>query len=122
MELWEGVENLIDDYEFVQECLPPPLPKDPDNSTINNPIVSWMVGFLLLLQAKHGVPDTAINAFLRFLRVMLRILGRHSIVVGSLAISIPSSDYNLNKHVRSSGVRYLVVCCKFHQLYSFNDC
>ena len=53
---------------------------------------------------------------------MLRILGRHSTVVGSLAVSIPSSVYNLNKHVRSSGVRYLVVCCKCHQLYSFNNC
>ena len=39
-------------------------------------LVHWLVGFLIQIQAKHYIPDNAINNPLKFLAVFFRILGR----------------------------------------------
>ena len=74
--------------EFEESVEPPPLPQEEEaNST--NATAMWAVGVLLLLQAKHYIPDMAINALLRFLCVLFQVLG-----MNSLAKSIPSSSYS----------------------------
>ena len=122
VELWDDEADLIEDHEFVQECLTPRLPQDSDIISVTHPMVVWIVGFLLLLQAKHYIPGAAINALLKFLSVLFRVLGPHSTVIAHLAASMPTSVYCLNKHVNPTDIRYFVVCRKCHHLYKFDDC
>ena len=113
-ELWEKGDEL----EIFEDSVEPPpsLPQDETNST--NAIVMWVVGVLLLLQAKHYVPDSAINILLRFLRVLFQVLG-----INSLARFIPSSSYSIGKSLGHSTyfIKY-VVCPKCHRLYRYSEC
>ena len=83
----------------------------------------WLTGFLLLLQARHFIPDAAMNALLKFIGVLLRVLGRLSPLVASVALAIPTSVYRLRQTAKNSidFTRY-VVCPKCHKLYTFSDC
>ena len=82
-EIWE--EEPSDDPEtFVCED-PLPLPQDPAVSSSCKSIVSWLVGFLLLLQARHYIPDSAMNSLLKFLHLHFHVLGRFSPVISAMA-------------------------------------
>ena len=119
-ELWDEGDNEKDDMFHLQES-PPPLPQDPAASS--NCVVTWVVGFLLLLQARHYIPDSAMNALLKFLHVLFRVLGRSSPAISSLVSSIPSSVHSLGKTSRQSiNFTKFVVCPKCHHLYKFDDC
>ena len=104
---------------------PPDLPSDsPVNvCSPSHAIVTWLVRFLVLLQARHYIPDIAINALLKFLHVLFVVLGRFSTLAFSIASAFPSSVHMLRKHINQPGsfVKF-VVCPKCHQLYDFGEC
>ena len=131
----EGIEELWEDenegeIEFFDDQLnvpPPSLPQDESESSSSNTstrsIVLWLTGFLLLLQAKHFIPDAAMNALLKFLSVLFRVMGRFSTFVASIAPTIPSSVFMLRKAGnKSSDFTKYVVCPRCHRLYRFSDC
>ena len=116
-ELWEKSDHEDADAFSIQDS-PPPLLQDQPTSSIC--VVTWLVGFLLLLQARHYIPDSAMNALLKFLHAFFRVLGRSSPVISSMVSSIPSSVYSLGK--ASGQSTKFVVCPKCHYLYKFNEC
>ena len=121
--MWEDEEDSEDDLDDV----PPSFPQSESTSDgatgLTESIVLWLTGFLLLLQARHFIPDAAMDALLKFIGVLFRVLGRLSSVVASIALAIPNSVYRLRKTAKNSRnfTRY-VVCPKCHQLYAFGDC
>ena len=83
-EIWEDLNDteseFLDDHmqPLVTETItPPPLPLNDsqDNSIHQQSIVSWLTGFLLLLQAKYAISDTVIDALTKFLCVFLKVIG-----------------------------------------------
>ena len=57
----------------------------------------WLVGFLIQLQAKHYVPDSALNLLLKFLYTFFCVLGRFSGFVAAMVTYFPSTIYRLKK-------------------------
>ena len=108
-ELLDNESKLLDDES---KDVPPELPCNNSPASDDVPghaIVMWLVRFLVLLQARHYIPDAAINSLLKFLRVLFVVLGRFSTFVASVASSIPSSVHMLKKHLNQHGS--LVKCC-----------
>ena len=105
-ELWEKSDHEDADAISIRDS-PPPLPQD--EPTSSNCVVTWLIGFLLLLQAKHYIPDLAMNALLKFLHAFFCVLGRSSPVISSMVSSIPSSVHSLGKASRQS-VDFLKIC------------
>ena len=115
-ELWEEPDIVETDIS-IQTSSPPPLPAQSNTSSFNT-VVVWLVGFLLLLQSRHYIPDSAM-----FLHVVFCVLGRLSLEISSMASSIPSSVHLLGKFSGHSAefMKYMV-CPKCHHLYNFSDC
>ena len=103
---------------------PIPSPNTPSNrhERFVGPLVSWLTGFLLLLQAMHSVSDSVIGAILKFLKVFFRVVGLFSDFMAILASAVPSSVYMLRKTTNDS-LTYtkFVVCPSCHRLYHFAD-
>ena len=89
-----------------------------ESSTVESGILSWLLIFLLRLQAKDYIPDTAIQYLIRFLWDLFCVLGRYSSVIAHIASSIPV--LSLCKQY-SSGQEFkkFVVC---NLIYSHQEC
>ena len=90
-EFWE--EDTLSDSD--DECIPPPLPQPAvdQNSAQQQSLVLWLIGFLVHLQARYNIPDSAIGRLVLFLYTCFRILGRFSTFIVGLADQFPSSLY-----------------------------
>ena len=71
-EFWE--ENISSDSDFEDESSIPPLPEQPEpsQSTLKqHALILWVVGFILRLQAKYNIPESAIAHIVLFLSSFL---------------------------------------------------
>ena len=107
------------------ECIPPPLPQPAvdQNSAQQQSLVLWLIGFLVRLQARYNIPDSAIGRLVLFLYTFFRILGRFSTFIVGLADQFPSSLYRLRKMLKIDDqfAKY-IVCPKCEQLYHRGSC
>ena len=116
-ELWEDNEENIDlDYEL------PALP-DVEASTDDSEestLLTWLILFLVRLQAKFYLPEAAMNCLLKFLYIFFSIVGRNSSFVMK---NFPASTFLLKKYIKSKEtfVRY-VVCRQCYSVYEYNQC
>ena len=118
-EFWDKEDcEELELYTSFSE-VPPGLPEDSASQSTN----PWLIGFLLILQAKYYMPDTAMNALLKFLHVLFIVLGHFSPKIASLVDLIPSSVYSLGK-ILGHSLQYTkyVVCPKCHRLCTFEEC
>ena len=102
----------------------PALPRQNQASTSSEcSLVSWLVLFLVRLQARHYLPDVAIACLLKFLYTLLVIIGRQSVFVANMAKQFPCSLHCLRKYwnVNDDFVR-LVVCRKCYSVYEKDCC
>lgn len=77
--------------------IPPPLPESTSSSNRSQKaLVMWLVGFLIQLEAKHYISDSALNLLLRFLHIF-RILGGYCGLVAAMATEFPSTPYRLKR-------------------------
>ena len=96
----------------------PALPRQNQASTSSEcSLVSWLVLFLVRLQARHYLPDVAIACLLKFLYTLLVIIGRQSVFVANMAKQFPCSLHCLRKYwnVNDDFVQ-LVVCRKCYSV------
>ena len=118
-EIWEDVDQLqleADFPPFYDE--PPSLPQQNTiTSKPDNVLLTWLLLFLLRLQAKHYIPDSAVNCLLKFLYMFFSIVGRHSDFVSSLAGSFPMSVYQMQKFFWDQGR-----VCSLHCLPKMLQC
>lgn len=86
-------------------------------------LATWLVDFLVRLQAKHHIPDTALSALLIFLYTVFCVLGRFSGVAAAVAAVFPRSLRALRSAVGcDDNFQTLIVCSKCHKLYTLEDC
>ena len=115
-EVWEESDSC------TEEC--PELPNDvSQTSTVESGILSWLLIFLLRLQAKYYIPDAALQCLIRFLYVFFCVLGRYSSTVANIAARFPRSLYYLRKQYSSDHeFKKFVVCRKCNSIYSHQEC
>ena len=67
-EIWNDDEHDILIEQIDPLTAPIPLPNTPADSSEKSigSLISWLTGFLMLLQAQHSVSDAVINAILKF--------------------------------------------------------
>lgn len=84
---------------------PPALPQQNVMTQRSDVLITWILLFLLWLQAKHYIPDSA---------------GRHSDFVVHLAAYFPKSVYQMQKFfgIKEEFTRF-VVCRKCYSVYEF---
>lgn len=91
-------------------------------------LVDWFVIFLCLWQTMFTIPTNAINLFLKFISLFLKVVKENSTtmsdVLKSVTDSFPRSVHMLHKYLNSEQnniVRY-VVCPSCYSLYKLEDC
>lgn len=124
VECWEdNNEQLEKDFPSNDSEMPDlPLAEDisiPQESAL----VTWLILFLVRLQSKFYLPDTAVSCLLKFLYAFLCIIGRHSTFVARISTNFPTSVFLLKKYFgwKETFVRY-VVCCKCYSVYEYKKC
>ena len=105
----------------------PALPLDTnDHCEVNHTssLASWFTSFIILLQARHYIPDRAIDLLLKFLHAFFVVLGCLSnATVAVLAKALPRSVHLLREQFRRHlDFKKYVVCRKCNSLYRFEDC
>ena len=86
-------------------------------------LVGWLLGFLLRLQAKHYIPDSALQAFIKFLYAFFVVLSAFSGVAARILRVFPGSLYMLRKLLGYNTVfTEYVVCRKCDHLYQYKEC
>lgn len=75
------------------------------------------------IASKNYITDACMNALLKFLCVLFKVLGLDSARISSIAATLPSSEYKLKHYLgKAQRLDTFVVCTKCHQLYKFEDC
>ena len=86
-------------------------------------LITWIIGFIIIFQARHVISDSAIEALLKFLCILMKILGQFSEFLQDMAGRIPSSVYMLFKTVKNRiNFTKFVVCPSRDRLYRFDKC
>ena len=119
-EVWEEDEPDFFDA-FEADAVPPDLPVADTfpKMTSQKSLMLWLIGFLLQLQAKHNIPDKALN-LLVFLKAFFLVLGCFSDFVSVLASQFPSSMYLVRKNFfQIQTFTRFVVCSKCWNLTYF---
>jgi len=83
----------------------------------------WLIGFLVRLQARYNIPDSAIGCLVLFLYTFFQTLGHFSTFIVGLADQFPSSLHRLRKMLKIDYqfAKY-IVCPKCEQLYHRDSC
>ena len=112
-EMWEDADQMQLEADFPQFYdEPPALPQQSTmTSKTENVLLTWLLLFLLRLQAKHYIPDSAVNCLLKFLYMFFSIVGRHSDFVANLALCFPVLTGIPNAEVFWDQGRVYSICC-----------
>lgn len=99
--------------DFHQDEDPPAFIQQ-DTRTYNNEnaLLTWILLFLLRLQAEHYITDSAVNSLLKFLFLFLNIIGRQSESVAYIANSFPKSLHQVQKYFGMQDNFSRFVVCK----------
>ena len=102
----------------------PPLPQNEEPSSVQQQSLAlWLIGFIVRLQARFNIPDSAIGRLLLFLCTFFQVLGHFSSFIAGLARRLPSSLYRLRKTLKvDNQVTKYIVCPKCEQLYHRGSC
>ena len=82
----------------------------------------WIIGFLLKLQKRHYLSDSALEMLLKFLSMLFVVIGKFSSFAAGISAIFPSSLYKVRKITPSQGqFTEFVVCSKCNCLYFHHD-
>lgn len=109
--VWNGSDHEGLSFDMDNSEVAPSLTRTAlaENSS-QHALVVWLVTFLLQLQAKHYIPDKAIDCLLKFLAVFFGVLGRFCGFAAVLATSFPSTLYKLRKSKMIPGTNGFTQC------------
>lgn len=100
-----------------------PVSRQSSTNTEGKDLVSWIIIFLLHLQAKHCIPDAAMNYLIKFLWVFLFVVGRYGSFAANIAITFPKSLYELcQRYNLAQRFKKFVVCAKSTSIYEQSEC
>lgn len=115
--MWEN-SDYGSDFEEAPEF---PLHNPTENR--ENPLATWLVIFLLQLQARYFIPNAAVDVLVKFLSVFLSVLGRYSQFLANMACTFPKSLHELQrKQGLLQDFQKFVVCHRCNSIYNFSEC
>ena len=80
--------------------------------------MTWAVVFFVRLQAKHYIPDIALNCLIKFFCVFLVIIGLSSKFISNVSSAFPKSLYDLRRQYQNAQhFKKFVVCSKCNAVY-----
>ena len=91
-------------------------------SHVSRALTTWLLYFLLFVQAVYHISDNALGLFVRFFKVFFSILGHFCKVSAKISEYWPSSLYRVKHWIGSLKFRKYVVCKKCHRIYFFSEC
>lgn len=130
-EIWDDVEESEGDFERCEDASEDSASQDQNQSpnhdhkqTKIEVLVMWMMLFLASWQSQHGVTDTALAVFIKFICQFFWLLGMIDTTMESLSKLFPKSHYKLKKAlgITNDDFYKYVVCPKCKTLYKYEDC
>ena len=118
-EIWHESDDAVDDFEPSNVAIEDIQEENIDQKALN--LVGWITGFFSFLQAVYQVSDTVTGLMIRFIKVLMCILGQFCSVCSDIAKILPTSIYKFTKNANLQFRRY-VVCRKCHSVYFYHDC
>lgn len=83
---------------------------------------TWLIRFVMCMQAVFHLSDTVLSFFLGFFRAYMSVLGRFSKMCADIAQCLPSSLYKARLLENKLIFDKYVVCKQCHNVYPFSDC
>lgn len=102
----------------------PAMPASEAVSNVNeSALLTWLLLFLVRLQAKFYLPEVAIDCLLKFLYILFSIIAQNSTFVARMISNFPTSTFLLKKYIKSNETfkRY-VVCRQCYSVYGYDQC
>ena len=129
LEYWiendEEIENDLDTFSLPPQDIPLETPETSDKqSTI---IVRWIVFLVSFFQSRFSITDRAISWLLRFLYILLKVLGTFSSKIYSVANALPCSLYRHDQQLcnlsvsHSNSFQKRVACRRCWELYTLDE-
>ena len=121
--MWDDSDQETDIGEYDRDVnMVPKIPSFEDSveNEHTSALVLWFIGFMLSLQAKYYIPDSAINILIKFLYGFFKIVNclSKSTIMDSLIKCVPSSLYKMRKSnsVGDTFIKFVVrsKCCKIY--------
>lgn len=123
-EIWD--ESSSDEVEESSTSYSPPLPEFISSTSENQraqSLMMWLLGFILAIQAKYYIPNTVIDATLKFLYILFSVLSRFSPFLNPIFKFSPKSPYSLYKFVHyEENFNKYVVCPKSEAIFAHEQC
>ena len=85
-------------------------------------LARWIILFLMFIQATHKLLNAVVSVVLKFLRVLLTVLGHYSTLAMNVSLSLPTSLYKANRLENELSFQRYVVCRKCHKIYNVKEC
>ena len=132
-EIWNESGAEADDEDFIDvhnedvSNPPPAMPVfslESEKHQSAQSLLQWIVGFIFVLQAKHHMPNSALDLLIKFIYALLCVLSSFSPFIDTLRRSFPPSLYLLRKHfMEDCSFSKYPVCPKCNKVYySYNNC
>ena len=89
-----------------------------------NSLLTWFIIFLSLWQSAFTIPDKALEALLKFIKIFFTFLASQASLLPDISTRIPSSLHLLRKYSNSQEdcfVKY-VTCPSCYSIYPFETC
>ena len=129
VEVWSSCSSGIDDpaSDTENDSPPSPTPSDIDSSTRDKQsiaLVSWLVGFFLLLQARFHLQNSVLKLIFTFLKTFLVVLGHVYSSCSNLGKLFPATFYRAQKScgISSDSFKRFCVCKRCHVAWKLEDC
>ena len=85
-------------------------------------LATWILRFLMVMQAAFKLPDVVIGHFLRFFNALFTIIGRYCKIGGDIVKCLPNSVYKVKQLVGELKFERFVVCKKCFSIYTLANC
>ena len=126
-EVWTDFDT--DEAISSDEESPPSSPKE--SEVLLTPIersfsslIKWLIGFLLLLQARFHMSQSVMDAIFHFMKTFFVVLSRLCPSSAPLSHQFPKTLYTAKKEYVSGKGRFIKspVCKKCGKVWKYNDC
>lgn len=118
LEIWRETEGELDAFETGDGYVDANIPAHSSESIL----LKLLTLFLLRLQGKYYISDSAIECLLKFCSLFV-IIGQFSEVGKNIAEHMPKSVYSLRKFIGiNDQFEKLIVCTNCNSVYNIKDC
>lgn len=120
-ELWNESEEVMEDME--PEAIAPIFSNSGEHHQASS-LVKWVIAFIAFVQATYKLSDMLAEVWIKFLKILFRVLGTFSSLCLDIANGLPDSLYILRKITGGLSVGFVryVVCKKCHHIYHVSEC